>query len=378
MPRPLSVKPSPACSQPCTVRLVAVVLGLVAVLVVGLGLLVYTSCPAEDGSWGYPDWAEVEQRLVTAQQSHGDLVTLEEVGRSVHDRTIYSLRVASPGSEGAPVVWVVCGLHAREWTSPLACLHILESLLAEVRTDPLLQRFHFHLLPLANPDGYVYSMTRTGDPMDRLKRKNMAGSGCYDPLHDGVDLNRNFPLGWNTTEGCLSYRRSLEAYSSCPCSPSYPGPAPFSEPETQAVRAALAAAPPWLLLDIHGSQGAWLSPWAGKEGAGPPAWQLGFLTPLLEAEYGVRYSTGPASQLVGLVGGTLLDWVAGGLGVERTYAVELHSECPVGEEGLAAALCLFQCPVSQARRAVVPVVWGGLKALVEWAHREDWPQGAGV
>ena len=54
-------------------------------------------------------------------------------------------------------------------------------------------------------------MTPTGDDFDRLKRKNMANTGCQDTLFGGVDLNRNFPVGFESrTSSCLSYSRSWQ------------------------------------------------------------------------------------------------------------------------------------------------------------------------
>ena len=56
---------------------------------------------------------------------------------------------------------------------------------------------------MANPDSYVYTMG--GELGNRLKRKNMADSGCSDLLYNGVDLNRNFPFGFNlsTNSNCF-------------------------------------------------------------------------------------------------------------------------------------------------------------------------------
>ena len=93
---------------------------------------------------------------------------------------------------------------------------------------------------------------------NRLKRKNMANSGCPDPLYNGVDLNRNFPVGFNlsTNTNCKGSRDGFCGG----CSNTFGGRQPFSEPETEALRSALTEAPPWLFIDIHASLGAWLTP----------------------------------------------------------------------------------------------------------------------
>ena len=177
-----------------------------------------------------------------------------ETGRSLEGRPIHRVSVSGNQREGANV-WLVCGLHAREWASPLACLHIIKALV-EIRwswpSQPELQKINFQIVPLANPDSYVFSMDQL---KYRQKRKNMADSGCSDPLHNGVDLNRNFPVGFN-----LSSNGSDSDGVSGVCSNMYGGELPFSEPETKTLRDALTQATPWLFIDLHCCFGAWLTP----------------------------------------------------------------------------------------------------------------------
>ncbi len=78
-----------------------------------------------------------------------------------------------------------------------------------------------YFVPCINPDGYVYNeiTNPNGGGMWRKNRRNN-GNGTY-----GVDLNRNYSYGWGTTG--TSTNTSNETYC---------GTAPFSEPETQAMR----------------------------------------------------------------------------------------------------------------------------------------------
>ena len=115
-------------------------------------------------------------------------------------------------------------------------------------------------MPLANPDGYVFSMS--GQLENRLARKNQADSGCSLPLFNGVDLNRNFPVGFNlsTDSNCDLLEDSRDGFCGG-CSNTFGGQHPFSEPETEALRSDLTEqAPPWIFIDIHASLGAWLTP----------------------------------------------------------------------------------------------------------------------
>ena len=60
----------------------------------------------------------------------------------------------------------------------------------------LVNNYEIWIVPLINPDGYVYDRE---DP-NRFWRKNLRDNNNDNILDscDGVDLNRNYPLGWNT------------------------------------------------------------------------------------------------------------------------------------------------------------------------------------
>ena len=82
--------------------------------------------------------------------------------------------------------------------------------------------------------------------MWRKNRRSPSSSvNCY-----GVDLNRNFDAGFGNT-------------AQNPCSNSYGGPAPFSEPETRAIRDLLAAHNQRVkvTLFMHSFSQLWLSPY---------------------------------------------------------------------------------------------------------------------
>ena len=87
----------------------------------------------------------------------------------------------------------------------------------------LLQTTELWFILVANPDGYQYTFDH-----ERLWRKNLRdnnGDG-QTQVGDGVDPNRNFPNHWGYDE---------EGSSSIQSSDTYRGPAPMSEPETQAM-----------------------------------------------------------------------------------------------------------------------------------------------
>lgn len=118
--------------------------------------------------------------------------------------------------------------HAREWISVEVNRRQLEWLVKMYREDrskvaELLQSTELWFVLVANPDGYQYTFTH-----DRLWRKNLRDNNGDNQIGpgDGVDPNRNFPEHWNYDD---------EGSSSAPGSETYRGPAPASEPETQAM-----------------------------------------------------------------------------------------------------------------------------------------------
>lgn len=50
-------------------------------------------------------------------------------------------------------------LHAREWVTLPATLYAIEKLVIDVQEQDLLQTIDWIILPIANPDGYVFSHT---------------------------------------------------------------------------------------------------------------------------------------------------------------------------------------------------------------------------
>ncbi len=102
--------------------------------------------------------------------------------------------------------------------------HFIDRWRANDRTvRKLLQSTELWFILVANPDGYQYTFEH-----ERLWRKNLRdnnGDG-QTQVGDGVDPNRNFPNHWGWDD---------EGSSGIQSSDTYRGPAPMSEPATQAM-----------------------------------------------------------------------------------------------------------------------------------------------
>ena len=54
---------------------------------------------------------------------------------------------------------VNAGIHAREWIAHAVCTYMIDWLINGEGND-ILDKLNFHILPMANPDGYEYSHDR--------------------------------------------------------------------------------------------------------------------------------------------------------------------------------------------------------------------------
>ena len=150
---------------------------------------------------------------------HGYRGKKRVIGVSREGREIFALFV---GSEGGAVGIGVYAIHAREWiTAYLAMQHVRRGL----------PRGGVWVVPLANPDGAL--LVQEGAESVPLSRRGGllylnggADFSLWKANARAVDLNVNFDAGWGTG------RQNVRA----PAPANYIGPAPFSEPETQALR----------------------------------------------------------------------------------------------------------------------------------------------
>eukprot|EP00999_Lentomonas_sp_LEN2_P002728 NODE_600_length_1336_cov_406.497105_g561_i0.p1 GENE.NODE_600_length_1336_cov_406.497105_g561_i0~~NODE_600_length_1336_cov_406.497105_g561_i0.p1 ORF type:complete len:432 (-),score=138.65 NODE_600_length_1336_cov_406.497105_g561_i0:41-1291(-) len=170
------------------------------------------------------DWFDDYHRYEEIKQWYIDLVAnapagvnatfIPRIGVSHEGRDIFAITVTR-GSDAKDAIYFQALQHAREWISGAVIQYISDHLI-NGNTGDLLERLEYVIVPVVNPDGYEYSWTN--DRMWRKNRRNNSGSSAY-----GVDLNRNWDIMWGQGGS-----------SSNPASDTYMGPAPASEPETQA------------------------------------------------------------------------------------------------------------------------------------------------
>jgi hypothetical protein len=204
------------------------------------------------GRTTYRTYDEVQAELKQLVAQHPGLVREVKFGTSFQGREMSGVEISRnvDDNDGRPVFFLMGEHHAREWPSVEAAMEFAQLLVQEQETSrvaSLLDRVRIVILPLVNPDGFVSSRGAfdLGDQLGQdanvtlaesivppggvfaYRRKNCDGElGHLLPceLSWGVDINRNYGNLWGGPGS-----------SSDVTSQSYHGPAPRSEPETNAV-----------------------------------------------------------------------------------------------------------------------------------------------
>src|SRR5256714_778862 len=166
--------------------------------------------------------AQMDNELTNLATTHPSIAQIFTIGNSVEGRPIRGLKisnnVAIDDATKGDVVFISLQ-HAREWIAAEMALYLAEYLVTHYSTDPALQacmnNLQIWIIPVANPDGYVYTAS---DPSRRFWRKNRRnnGDGTF-----GVDINGTFSYRWGFASGS----------SGVTADETYRGPSAFSEPE---------------------------------------------------------------------------------------------------------------------------------------------------
>ncbi|MFQ5599776.1 MAG: M14 family zinc carboxypeptidase [Candidatus Krumholzibacteriia bacterium] len=178
----------------------------------------------------YRTYDETVAVIQALEVAHPNILAVSVIGQSIELRPIYAMKISDNAAtdEAEPEVLLMGCHHARELMSVEMPLKFAEHLLANYGADPdvtqMVDEREIWVVPIVNPDGYVEVQNNHPPEWWTWWRKNRRdnGDGSF-----GVDLNRNYAYNWGLDE---------QGSSSNTFSPVYRGTAPFSEPESQAIR----------------------------------------------------------------------------------------------------------------------------------------------
>jgi carboxypeptidase A2 len=316
-----------------------------------------------------PQYQDLFTRYLTLDEIYGAmrqladqnprLVQMLEIGRSIENRPIYALRLTRDPYRARvyrdrPQVVINAMQHAREWITTPVVLYFAYRMVAEYPTNTrvrdALNQLEVYVVPVVNPDGYVF--TRTTDRLWRKNRRYIGRIGGRDVY--GVDLNRNWGFRWGGSGS-----------SSDPNSETYRGSAPFSEPETYWLSRWMLSLPTLRVhVDVHSYSQLILWPWGYTTTRAPfhrVFERVGVAQQqAIRGVYGLLYTIGPIATTLYIASGSATDWVFGARGA-LSYTYELRD---TGRYG-------FLLPPDQ----ILPnseEVYPAFLELLRWAQQPDW------
>lgn len=222
----------------------------------------------------------------------------------------------------------------------------------DLEVEQLLRRYTFFIMPVLNPDGYEYSHTH-----NRLWRKTRSTSNhpIYRHFCLGADPNRNYDAQHGSTGS-----------SSHPCSQTYAGATPFTEPETRhqsnfvyANRFGMK-----MYISFHSYSQMILLPLSHSKGTIPDLKDLESVglaaSKAIEQTHGTQYKVGQSAAILYTAAGTASDWAYEKANIKYSYTIELRDTGSYG----------FLLP----RQQIIPTgeeTFNGLLAMIAQMEKND-------
>jgi len=222
----------------------------------------------------------------------------------------------------------------------------------DLEIEQMLRRYTFYIMPVLNPDGYEYSHTH-----NRLWRKTRSISNhpIYRHFCLGADPNRNYDA-----------RHGSTGSSTHPCSQTYAGTVPFTEPETRhqsnfvyANRLNMK-----MFISFHSYSQMILLPFSHSKQLAPDHKDLDSVgqaaVKAIERTHGTLYRVGPSASILYTASGTASDWAYEKAGIKYSYTIELRD---TGNYG-------FLLP----RQQIIPTgeeTFNGLLAMIAQMEKND-------
>jgi hypothetical protein len=274
--------------------------------------------PESGVNGAFHSYSEIEHDLLALENTYPHLAKVYDIGDSLEGRNIYALKISDNvhmEENEARIILIGCH-HAREWISVEVPYYIAKYLVENYDSQPeiknLVDKSETWFIPLLNPDGLEYSIN-----FYRYWRKNRRNNndGTY-----GVDLNRNYGFEW----GYDNEGSSPDSNSNI-----FRGMAPFSEPESQAVRDLFAQNDFRALISFHSYSQIILYPWGHIPEPSESESLLNSIAAsmasLMEPVNGRAYDFARAGADFYLANGTTTDWSFGNFGIP-SFTFELPPE----------------------------------------------------
>uniref|UniRef100_W8BDX3 Zinc carboxypeptidase A 1 n=1 Tax=Ceratitis capitata TaxID=7213 RepID=W8BDX3_CERCA len=237
-----------------------------------------------------------------------------DIGTSYEGRKIRGIKISY--KEGNPGIFIESNIHAREWITSATATWFINQLLTseDANVRSLAESYDWYIVPVLNVDGFVY--THETDRMWRKTRQPVEGSPCI-----GADPNRNSDSHWMENGGA----------SDNPCSETFAGTHPFSEPEIKALADYIASIKDRLniMLAFHSYSQVLLSPYGHTSELADNHDDLmavakAYSDAVKELPYGTEYTYGTSATSMYYTSGSTRDWVYNEQGIRISYTIEFR------------------------------------------------------
>ncbi len=239
----------------------------------------------------YKNPQEIEDFVNEVHAQYPDITEIKSIGKSLEGRDIWAIKISDHVrvDEIEPVVLVNAMHHAREVMTPEITTDMISYLTSNYGKDADVTRWvnntEIWVVPMFNVDGNNKMWNE-----DSMWRKNTRD-------RHGVDLNRNYPYGWNSCKGSSASTGAQD----------YRGTAPASEPETQAMMNLVAEIKPVFDISYHSYSEIVIYPYGCKPNRTPTEEAV----EIIGSEIGkkIDYKPGTAWELLYNADGGDIDWM---------------------------------------------------------------------
>ena len=244
---------------------------------------------APDEDYKNPD--EITDFVNEIHAKYPDITEVKVIGKSLEGREILALKISDNPTEDEkePVILVNAMHHAREVMTPEVSTDMVEYLTSnygqKTEVTNWVNSTEIWVVPMFNVDGNNKMWTENS-----MWRKNTRGG--Y-----GVDINRNYPTGWNSCNGSSAYQSAQD----------YRGTSPASEPETQAMMNLVGSIKPVFNISYHSYSEIVIYPFGCRPRKTPTTEAV----EQIGAEIGKKldYKPGTAWELLYNADGGDIDWM---------------------------------------------------------------------
>jgi len=220
-----------------------------------------------------------------------DITTIKVIGQTLEGRDILALKISDNPTvdEAEPAVLINAMHHAREVMTPEITTDMVDYLTSNYGQNEEVTKWidetAIWVIPMFNLDGNNKMWTENS-----MWRKNTRNG--Y-----GVDINRNYPTGWNSCKGSSASTSAQD----------YRGTAPASEPETQAMMNLVNSIKPVFNISYHSYSEIVIYPFGCRPRKTPTTEAV----EIIGAEIGKKldYKPGTAWELLYNADGGDIDWM---------------------------------------------------------------------